>query len=89
MAPSQKSDGADKILRAFVNHNPNMRYTFDSERDSPISELCREEGPRGRECITMQMNSKRLFEAMQTLGFFCALPIEPGRTYMECKPLPK
>ncbi|KAF8968398.1 hypothetical protein BDZ97DRAFT_1655075, partial [Flammula alnicola] len=71
--------------------DPNRQYTFDSERGSEESELCREGGHKGRECITLQMNAKRLFEAMQAgeQGFFCALPMDPGRTYMSCKPLPK
>jgi len=75
------------ILKAFIKHDPNGHYTFDSERDSPQSELCREGGSKGRDCITIQMNSKRLFEAMQELGFFCALPMDPSRTDIKCKPL--
>jgi len=78
------------ILNAFIKHDPNCHYTFDSERDSPQSELCRKgSGSKGQECIMIQMNSKRLFEAMQELGFFCALPMDPSRTYIECKRLPK
>ncbi|KAJ7184247.1 hypothetical protein C8R46DRAFT_1063410 [Mycena filopes] len=70
---------------------PMSRYTFDSERGAAQSEICREpEGSnRARECITIQMQSKRLFEAMQNLGFFCALPMDPKRTHMECTPIPK
>ncbi|KIM49429.1 hypothetical protein M413DRAFT_438609, partial [Hebeloma cylindrosporum] len=84
-------DRTKEILRAFIKHNPNTQYTFDSERGSSESELCREGGRKGRECITLKMTSKELFEAMQSYGFFCALPMEPGRTYMSCKPggLPK
>ncbi|RDB20976.1 hypothetical protein Hypma_011440 [Hypsizygus marmoreus] len=81
---------ASSILKAFIAHDPQAEYTFDSERNSPQSEICRKAGPgRERECIDLQMNSKRLFQAMQDLGFFCALPIDPGRTYMECRPMPK
>ncbi|TFK42742.1 hypothetical protein BDQ12DRAFT_732356 [Crucibulum laeve] len=80
---------ADKVLNAFLSHDPKSNYTFDSERDSPQSEICRANGRKDRDCIMLQMNSKRLFEAMQKHGFFCALPIDPERTYMECKPLPK
>ncbi|KAG6854935.1 hypothetical protein C0991_009758 [Blastosporella zonata] len=39
--------------------------------------------------IDLQMDSKSLFSAMQDLGFFCALPIDPQRTHMECKPMYK
>ncbi|KAI0035746.1 hypothetical protein K488DRAFT_42701, partial [Vararia minispora EC-137] len=64
-------------------------YTFDSERDAPQSELCRKGTTEGRECILLQMHSKKLFEAMQAQGFFCALPMDPSRTHMECEPIPK
>ncbi|PFH50058.1 hypothetical protein AMATHDRAFT_146086, partial [Amanita thiersii Skay4041] len=68
---------------------PQAHYTFDSQRGSQQSELCRVTGPRSRECITLFMHSTRLFEAMQAQGFFCALPSDPGQTHMECKPMPK
>ncbi|KAF9458648.1 hypothetical protein BDZ94DRAFT_1313065 [Collybia nuda] len=77
------------ILKAFISHDPTAQYNFDSERDSPQSEICRQGGPRGTECITLQMQSKRLFQAMQDHGFFCALPMDPGRTHMECRPIPQ
>ncbi|KAF9262134.1 hypothetical protein L218DRAFT_929725 [Marasmius fiardii PR-910] len=83
------SENPDEALKNFVAKTPNSKYTFDSERDAPVSEICRENGKESRECIQIQMNSKRMFEAMQSLGFFCALPIDPGQTHMECKPLPK
>ncbi|TDL27277.1 hypothetical protein BD410DRAFT_782364 [Rickenella mellea] len=80
----------DDQLKSFVARAPNARYTFDSERDASESELCREQtGDQRRECIMVQMQSKRLFAAMQEHGFFCALPFDPSRTHMECTPLPK
>ena len=33
---------------------PNNKFTFDSERDSPESEICRELGKDKRECITVR-----------------------------------
>jgi len=78
-----------KVLESFIAKNPNARYTFDSERGAPQSEICREEGPKGRECIMLQMYSTQLFEAMQDNGFFCALPMDPTRTHMECTRIPK
>ncbi|KAL0947380.1 hypothetical protein HGRIS_013496 [Hohenbuehelia grisea] len=81
--------GADQVLKDFIAIDPNTRYTFDSERDAPQSEICRQGGPKGKECIILQMHSKRLFEAMQNHGFFCALPMDPTRTHMECTPIPK
>ncbi|KAJ6618347.1 hypothetical protein B0H10DRAFT_1795760 [Mycena sp. CBHHK59/15] len=89
MAP--KTLSADDVLKAFIARAPQSRYTFDSERDAPQSEICRvQDDPKARaECIVLQMHSKRLFEAMQNLGFFCAMPMDPQRTYMECTPIPK
>ncbi|KAE9406784.1 hypothetical protein BT96DRAFT_987330 [Gymnopus androsaceus JB14] len=80
-------DDASSALKKF--RTPNGQFTFDSERDAPRSEICRSDDPNNHDCITLQMNSKQMFESMQSLGFYCALPIEPGKTYMECKPLPK
>ncbi|KAF9001918.1 hypothetical protein BDQ17DRAFT_1357719 [Cyathus striatus] len=79
---------AETVLKTFISHEPNAHYTFDSERDSPQSIICRETG-NVRDCITLQMDSKRMFEAMQEQGFFCKLPIDPARTYIECKPMPR
>jgi len=85
--PEAKSQEA---LKDFIEQRPQSQYTFDSERGSSVSELCRRNGhDNPRDCITLQMNAKKLFEEMQNLGFFCAMPIDPDRTYMECKPLPK
>lgn len=73
-------------LKEFVSSDPKARYTFDSERDSTESELCRQ-GKGYEECVTLKMTSKRMFEAMQKYGYFCALPSDPTKTHMECKPL--
>ncbi|KAJ3728747.1 hypothetical protein EV361DRAFT_430065 [Lentinula raphanica] len=85
---ANERDGAKEALRNFVSRSPNNHYTFDSERDAPQSEICRDD-PNNHECITLQMNSRQMFAAMQSLGFYCSLPMDPGKTYMECKPLPK
>ncbi|KAF8350850.1 hypothetical protein F5887DRAFT_876833 [Amanita rubescens] len=71
----------------MLQQDPQATYTFDTERGSSKSELCRETGPSARDCITLQMQSTRLFQAMQDQGFFCALPMDPARTYIECKRL--
>ncbi|KAF7311584.1 hypothetical protein MKEN_01061100 [Mycena kentingensis (nom. inval.)] len=85
-----KQQSPEKVLDDFVSKSPTAKYTFDSERGAPQSELCRAaEGQKKEECIMIQMQSKRLFEAMQDLGFFCALPIDPTRTHMECTRMPK
>ncbi|KAF5358021.1 hypothetical protein D9756_001708 [Leucocoprinus leucothites] len=85
---SKQPEDANKVLKEFLSLDLKARYTFDSERDSSESELCRQQGKNSEECITLKMNSKRLFEAMQQHGFFCALPSNPEKTHMECKPLP-
>ena len=45
-------------------HDPNGHYTFDSERDSPQSELCREGGSKGRDCITVRFKIRLVFMHM-------------------------
>ncbi|KAJ7582606.1 hypothetical protein C8J56DRAFT_224275 [Mycena floridula] len=62
---SKKPNDAKTQLVDFVSRDPKSRYTFDSERDAPQSQICRETGKLSRECITLEMNSKQLFEAMQ------------------------
>ncbi|KAL4269412.1 hypothetical protein AB1N83_003021 [Pleurotus pulmonarius] len=84
MAPKEQPAG--KALKDFISVDPASKYTFDSERDAPTSEICRE---KDRECVKLQMHSKKMFESMQDLGFFCVLPMDPARTYIECTPLPK
>jgi len=79
----------EEQLKDFIAKGPKSNYTFDSERDAPQSEICRELGKDSRDCIILQMHSKKLFEAMQDHGFFCALPLDPTRTYIECFPIPK
>ncbi|KAH6918744.1 hypothetical protein BKA70DRAFT_27736 [Coprinopsis sp. MPI-PUGE-AT-0042] len=83
----------EEAVKAFVSDDPNGRYSFDSERDSMVSELCRGTSGNGpdalSDCVKLHMHSTQLFAAMQKQGFFCALPSDPGQTHMECKPLPK
>ncbi|KAI0781061.1 hypothetical protein BD413DRAFT_600511 [Trametes elegans] len=78
-----------EVLKEFIAEDPNSVYTFDSERDAPQSEICREGKEKGRKCIQMQMYSTQLFQAMQDQGFFCALPMDPAHTHIECKRIPK
>ncbi|KAJ3840128.1 hypothetical protein F5878DRAFT_84377 [Lentinula raphanica] len=61
---ANERDGAKEALRNFVSRSPNNHYTFDSERDAPQSEICRDD-PNNHECITLQMNSRQMFAAMQ------------------------
>jgi len=47
---------------AILQHNPNTQYTFDSERGSSESEICREGGREGRECLTVSSSNFYLEE---------------------------
>ncbi|GBE82356.1 hypothetical protein BKA93DRAFT_724475 [Sparassis latifolia] len=76
-------------LKAFIAEDPDSRYTFHSERDASQSEICREGKDKERKCIMLEMYSTKMFEAMQAQGFFCALPMDPSRTHMECRRIPK
>ncbi|KAL1746082.1 hypothetical protein HDZ31DRAFT_62534 [Schizophyllum fasciatum] len=80
----EKEARAVDALSKFVGQDPNATYTFDAPPDVPRAELC-----RGKHCVTLDLYSTKMFECMQKLGFYCALPMEPGRTHMECRPLPK
>ncbi|CAG7854010.1 SubName: Full=Uncharacterized protein {ECO:0000313/EMBL:CCA73265.1} [Serendipita indica DSM 11827] len=86
----QRASNPEEDLKAFIAKAPTAKYTFDSERGAPESELCRQpDGNVSKECRMIHMKSTRLFEAMQNLGFYCALPLNPGKTHMECIPMPK
>ncbi|CAL1704324.1 unnamed protein product [Somion occarium] len=77
-------DNPDKVLRSFVAEDPDSKYTFDSvQRGGDLTEICREGKKLSRKCIKLHMYSTQMFQAMQTQGFYCALPIDPTRTYME------
>jgi len=82
------SNNANESLRQFISRDPNAHYIFDSERDASQSEICRQ-SKKNKECMILQMTSRELFAAMQENGFFCALPMDPTRTYIECKRIPK
>ncbi|KAH9981522.1 hypothetical protein BGW80DRAFT_337329 [Lactifluus volemus] len=81
------NNNQNEVLKQFISRNPNAQYTFDSERDASQSEICRQ--GKGKECIILQMTSRQLFTAMQELGFFCALPMDPTQTHMVCNPVSK
>ncbi|KAI0093997.1 hypothetical protein BDY19DRAFT_289863 [Irpex rosettiformis] len=89
--PNQKMapDRPGKVVEKFISEDPNSEYTFDSERDAPQSELCREGKELSRKCIQIQMHSTKLFKTMQDQGFFCALPQNPAQTYIKCERIPK
>ncbi|KIY66125.1 hypothetical protein CYLTODRAFT_455688 [Cylindrobasidium torrendii FP15055 ss-10] len=85
------SDSSDKkqpptgALEDFVNTSPKSVYRFSAPRDTPPSKICRD-GKDGEDCKTIELTGKEMFTTMQSMGFFCALPLDPSKTYMECKP---
>ncbi|KAF9820177.1 hypothetical protein IEO21_01610 [Rhodonia placenta] len=83
------SENPEEQLKTFISEDPDSHYTFDSERGAARSEVCREGKEKGRKCITLAMHSTKMFAAMQAQGFFCALPMDPSRTHMECRRMPK
>ncbi|KAF5387037.1 hypothetical protein D9615_001658 [Tricholomella constricta] len=52
---SNSPKDAHDVLKAFIAHNPQARYTFESERNSPESEICRQGAPPGSDCITVRL----------------------------------
>ncbi|KAI9280721.1 hypothetical protein BY458DRAFT_500168 [Sporodiniella umbellata] len=68
-------------LDTFVNAAPGREYTIDQKNQ----ELCRL-GPEGQQdCVKLNLDYTQMFSEMQKLGFFCALPMDPKKTHMECR----
>ncbi|KAK7693319.1 hypothetical protein QCA50_002886 [Cerrena zonata] len=83
------SDDPVKTLKSFIAEDPDSRYIFDGQRNEPQTEICREGKKLSRKCIQLHMFSTQMFQTMQDQGFFCALPMDPARTHMECFRIPK
>ena len=47
------------ISELRLQRDPGSWYTFDSERDAPQSEICREGTVKGRECIIVRLRFMR------------------------------
>ncbi|KAG8730481.1 hypothetical protein FRC12_020241 [Ceratobasidium sp. 428] len=89
-SPSPKSKSNPReLVKAFVNVAPAATYAFDGDRDANSAQLCRREPGKPEECIQVSMAAKKLFETMQSMGYFCQLPLDPSKTYMECVSIPK
>ncbi|KZT56752.1 hypothetical protein CALCODRAFT_509291 [Calocera cornea HHB12733] len=85
-AKDKEKDNSARTVRDFVQEKPGATYEFSSDDETRKAEICRRTSD-GVSCIKIEGTSKKLFETMQGLGFFCALPADPKRTHMECKPL--
>lgn len=59
-----------------MQQDPASQYTFDSERDAPCSNICRESKVKGRECIVVS-----------SLHFYSAVVVSD--TYRSCKCIPR
>ncbi|KAG0748057.1 hypothetical protein G6F57_006348 [Rhizopus arrhizus] len=68
-------------LDSFVKIAPAAGYTIDQKEQ----ELCREGSNGQQECIKLNLEYTQMFSEMQKLGFFCALPMDPKKTFMECR----
>lgn len=63
-------------------------FTLDGERGVPSSKLCRVL-PNGQEqCAKISLESRELFQTMQSMGFFCILPHDPSKTFIRCERIP-
>ncbi|EIE88174.1 hypothetical protein G6F46_009980 [Rhizopus delemar] len=68
-------------LDSFVKEAPGNEYTIDQKEQ----ELCRQNLNGQGECIKLNLEYTQMFSEMQNLGFFCALPMDPTKTHMECR----
>lgn len=78
----QQDQSNNELLRIdnFVKMAPGKEYTIDQKEQ----ELCRDGLNGQRECVKLNLEYTQMFSQMQKLGFFCALPMDPTKTYMEC-----
>ncbi|PWN53186.1 hypothetical protein IE53DRAFT_384329 [Violaceomyces palustris] len=78
-------------VRSFVqSSNPNSTFVLDGERGTGRSKLCSKD-PRTNQldCIDIALEARNLFETMQSLNFFCSLPQDPTKTYINCEKIPQ
>ncbi|KAI9021531.1 hypothetical protein CLU79DRAFT_753701 [Phycomyces nitens] len=70
-------------LNAFVAKAPQDNYNIDQYKH----QLCRQLPSGQEECLKLKLEFVEMFSEMQKLGFFCALPMDPTKTHMECQRL--
>ncbi|KAM0747414.1 hypothetical protein T439DRAFT_359738 [Meredithblackwellia eburnea MCA 4105] len=75
----------------FVQQAPNSNYSLDELSPSPDAavRLCRTGTDGQRSCVEIHDEVTKVFELMQKQGFFCTLPTDPSRTWIECEQLNK
>ncbi|KAI7876176.1 hypothetical protein K492DRAFT_198674 [Lichtheimia hyalospora FSU 10163] len=74
-----KSTEVDR-LNKFVDAAPQYSYNIDQYR----GQICRQLPGGQEECLKLSLEYTEMFSQMQKLGFFCALPMDPKKTHMEC-----
>ncbi|KAI8372966.1 uncharacterized protein BYT42DRAFT_578726 [Radiomyces spectabilis] len=68
-------------LDKFVAAAPGNNYNIDQYHQ----QLCRQLPGGQEECVKLKLEYTEMFSQMQKLGFFCALPMDPTKTHMECR----
>jgi len=58
-------------LMKISQQSPTTQYTFDSERGSDHSEICRNTKDGKKECADIWLNSMQMFAAMQVCTAVC------------------
>ncbi|TIC09367.1 kinase-like protein [Wallemia mellicola] len=79
---SKKSD--QESLKDFIRQNPHSKYFFDGKTEADRVELCRQsDNSSTKDCIQLGLDSRKMFERLNSLNFFCVLPQDPSETVIE------
>ncbi|KAI7866196.1 hypothetical protein BDF14DRAFT_1728840 [Spinellus fusiger] len=79
--PNEVSTRELARLNQFVEKAPQNNYNIDQYKN----QLCRQIPGKQEECLKLNLEFVQMFGEMQKLGFFCALPMDPKKTHMECQ----
>ncbi|GAB5589022.1 hypothetical protein Unana1_03922 [Umbelopsis nana] len=80
MAEEQKNSEFERLDK-FVQQAPAGDYNIDQDKHR----ICLQLGNGQEKCVELNLEATQMFSQMQKLGFFCALPMDPTKTHMECK----
>ncbi|KAL1921634.1 uncharacterized protein VTP21DRAFT_10276 [Calcarisporiella thermophila] len=77
-------------LERFVREDTAAEYVIDPQftpnpNEKNKGEVCRRLSNGQTRCLRMELDPREMFSQMQRLGFFCALPLDPSQTHMECR----
>ncbi|ORY94853.1 hypothetical protein BCR43DRAFT_494703 [Syncephalastrum racemosum] len=78
---SQDTNNELARLDKFVAAAPQNGYNLDQYKQ----QVCRQLPGNQEECLKLNLEYAQMFSEMQKLGFFCALPMDPTKTHMECR----